>query len=145
MNTVITVKVGTVPGTLTELALNSGATVAQALELANLSASGYDVRMDGETVAVDAVIPATAKVIVLVKQIKGNADTNIYVKVGTVPGTLTELALTAGSTVGQAIELAGLATAGYDIRMDGETVSADATIPATAKVIVLVKQIKGNN
>jgi putative ubiquitin-RnfH superfamily antitoxin RatB of RatAB toxin-antitoxin module len=144
MNEVITIKVGTVPGTLTELVLNAGSKVSEALALANLASQGYDIRMDGNTVTGDAVIPATAKVIVLVKQIKGNADA-MFVKVGTVPGTLTELALTEGTTVGAALELANLSATGYDVRMDGNTVSTDVVIPITAKVIVLVKQIKGNN
>lgn len=135
------VKVGVVPGAINEYALESGATVAQALELAGLTATGYDVRMDGNTVTLDTVIPETAKVIVLVKQIKGNAP---MVKVGVVPGAINEYALETGATVGQALELAGLSATGYDVRMDGATVTVDTVIPETAKVIVLVKQIKGN-
>jgi putative ubiquitin-RnfH superfamily antitoxin RatB of RatAB toxin-antitoxin module len=143
-NTTILVKVGQIPGAINEYALEVGTTVAQALELAGLSATGYDVRLDGTSVSVDTVIPVDAKIIVLAKMIKGNADA-IMVKVGQIPGAINEYALEVGTTVAKALELAGLSATGYDVRLDGTSVSVDAVIPVDAKIIVLAKMIKGNS
>lgn len=140
--TTVLVKVGVIPGAINEYVLEVGSTVAQALELANLSASGYDVRMDSVTVSVDTVIPADAKMIILAKQIKGNSP---LVKVGIIPGAINEYALESGTTVAQALELAGLSATGYDVRMDSVTVSLDTVIPEDAKMLILAKQIKGNS
>lgn len=140
--TTVLVKVGQIPGAINEYALEVGTTVAQALILANLSATGFDIRLDGASVSVDTVIPVDAKIIVLAKQIKGNSP---VVKIGQIPGAINEYALEVGTTVAQALELAGLVATGYDIRLDGASVSVDMVIPEDAKIIVLAKQIKGNS
>lgn len=142
MNTTLTVKVGVIPGAINEYVLEAGSTVGQALELANLTATGYDVRLDGNTVSVDTTIPSDAKLIILAKQIKGNAP---IVKVGVIPGAINEYALESGTTVSQALTLANLPTSGYDYRIDGELVSVDTVIPDGAKILVGAKQIKGNS
>jgi putative ubiquitin-RnfH superfamily antitoxin RatB of RatAB toxin-antitoxin module len=142
MNTTILVKVGQIPGAVNEYALEAGTTVAQALELAGLTATGFDVRLDGVTVSVETVISADAKMIILAKQIKGNSD--LLVKVGQIPGAVNEYALEEGTTVASALELAGLTATGFDVRLDGVTVSTDTVIPSNAKMIILAKQIKGN-
>ena len=68
------------------------------------------------------------------------------VKVGVMPGRLTEVAVNVGSTVGQAIELAqlGVSTSGYEIKMDGITVSTSTPITAATNLILLTQMVKGN-
>jgi len=65
------VTVGKVPGTLQEIAVESGASVRQVLVLANLDASGFEVRLNGSEASLDSVVTDGAKVF-LVKKIKGN-------------------------------------------------------------------------
>jgi len=136
-----TIKVGVLPGGVTEYLVEAGTTVAKVLEMAGLDASGYDVRLDGVSVAVDSVIGADSKLIVLVKQIKGNVQT---IKVGVLPGGVTEYVVDGTLTVQELLDMAELDATGYDIRLDGTTVTADTRITADSKLIVLVKQIKGN-
>ena len=68
------------------------------------------------------------------------------VKVGVMPGRLTEVAVNVGSTVGQAIELAqlGVSTSGYEIKMDGITVNTSTPITAATNLILLTQMVKGN-
>ena len=143
MNTQLVVKVGVIPGAVNEFVLESGSTVAQALELANLSATGYDVRLDGEIVSVDTVIPDTARLIILAKQIKGNAST-VVLKVGVIPGAVNEFAVEEGSTIQEVLTLANLSSDGYDVRLDGELVDLDDVVEEDSQLIILAKQIKGN-
>lgn len=145
-NTTILVKVGQIPGAINEYALEVGTTVGKALELANLSATGFDVRLDGTSVTdMNTVIPVDAKIIVLAKMIKGNAEP-LVVKIGQIPGAINEYALESGATVAQALELAGLSATGFDVRLDGTSVTDMATvIPSGTKIIVLAKMIKGNS
>ena len=141
MNTQLVVKVGVIPGAVNEFVLETGTTVAQALELANLTATGYDVRIDGELVSTDTVIPADASMIILAKCIKGNA---IVIKVGIIPGAVTEFALEDDCTVGQALELANIASTGYDFRVDGELVTMDDILDESDSMLIGAKRIKGN-
>ena len=79
--------------------------------------------------------------IFLVKQIKGN---QCVVTVGKVPGTLSELAVESGTTIEAVLELADLDAEGFEIKMNGSTVSEDTAVVDGANIF-LVKQIKGNN
>jgi len=65
------VTVGKVPGTLQEIAVESGATVAQVLELAGLNPAGFEVRLNGAEASLTSTVTDGAKVF-LVKKIKGN-------------------------------------------------------------------------
>ena len=67
------------------------------------------------------------------------------VKIGMMPGILNEYALEGGTTVAQALEIAGLNAEGFEVKADGNTVTnLDAPIEA-ANVILLSKKIKGNS
>jgi len=135
-----TVTIGKVPGSLSELALEDGANVADALAAKGLSADGFEIRVNGSVGSMDTVVPDGAKVF-LVKKIKGNQS---VVTVGKVPGELRELAVNDGATVADVLELAGLdASAGFEIRVNGSVGSMDTVISDGAKVF-LVKKIKGN-
>lgn len=136
-----TLKVGTMPGLLSEVVVEVGMTVGSVLELANLNPSGYEIKLDGSTVNESATISESSNLLVLVKRIKGNTQT---IKIGQMPGLLKEMVIEPGTTVSQAISLAGLTTEGYEIKLDGETVSSNTVISSDANLLVLVRQIKGN-
>lgn len=137
----ITVKAGTVPGTLTTIALEEGATVADALRQANLDASGYQVRVNGETADTSRTL-GEGDTVLLTRQIKGNMPT---VKAGTVPGVLRDVAIEDGASVADVLAAAGLSSEGYQVRLNGEAI----TNPAGEEIeegdtILLSRQIKGN-
>lgn len=138
-----TTKIGTVPGAIKEFLLEDNTTVGQALEMAGLTATGYDIRVDGVAATVDTIVVEGTQLIVLAKQIKGNSD-EVILKVGVVPGAINEFAVEEGATVAEVLELAGLSAAGYDIRLDGEVVTVTDLIEEDSQLLVLAKQIKGN-
>lgn len=68
----ITVRVGKLPGQIQDYALNGTRTVGAALSAAQMSAAGYEVRLNN-VVVTDMNTPVNANdAILLVKQIKGN-------------------------------------------------------------------------
>lgn len=141
------IKIGVVPGRLSEVLIEAGMTVAQVAELADLSTSGFDIRIDGSPADNDTVISNSSKVIVLSKKIKGNVegdDVDMMIKIGVVPGRLTEVLIESGMNVQQVAELASLSLSGYDIRIDGVPAGTDTVVSPSSKVIVLSKKIKGN-
>ena len=73
MDNIITVKVGPVPGRVTEYTMNGGEerTVRGALALASLSADGYEIRLNGEAADMDTAVD-DGDVVLLVKKIRGN-------------------------------------------------------------------------
>lgn len=72
MGNYITVQVTRVPGAMKTITLEQGATVRDALAVAEVELSqGYEVRVDDEIATVDTVLEDGA-VVVLSKMIKGN-------------------------------------------------------------------------
>lgn len=68
----ITVKIVRVPGAVTELELNNGATVSDALSAAGLSASGFKLSVNGEAADTSDELENGDRV-TLAKDAKGNA------------------------------------------------------------------------
>ena len=71
MSAYITVRVGRLPGRITEIALNGGRPVADALGAAELDPSGYEIRVDGSPADASTQL-ADGQTVLLVKKIKGN-------------------------------------------------------------------------
>jgi len=67
-----TIKAGTVPGVLETYAIEDGQTVADVLELAEISPEGRTVMVNGVTVTNFATSPADNATIVVTQKIKGN-------------------------------------------------------------------------
>ncbi|RJE47713.1 hypothetical protein A7K50_03435 [Dehalobacter sp. MCB1] len=69
-----TIRVGIMPGRITEYAVTTGTPVSEVLAMADLNPSGYDVKVDGEKITnIDStVVDDGTSLILLVKQIKGN-------------------------------------------------------------------------
>lgn len=135
------VKIGIMPGRLTEVAIEPGTTVQQALEMAGLEFGGQEIKIDGNVSALDTVIASGASHVLLSKKVKGNTST---VKIGIMPGRLTEVALESGTTVEQALGYADLEFGGQEIKIDGNVVSLDSVIPDGASHVLLSKKVKGN-
>jgi hypothetical protein len=67
----ITVRVGTVPGEIRDIALNGDRTVKTALDAAGLDPSGYNIRVNGADADLADEVQAD-DTIILAKSIKGN-------------------------------------------------------------------------
>ena len=65
------------------------------------------------------------------------------VKVGKMPGKITEVVVDQQTTIGEALSYAELSPEGYDIKVDGNIKSADDLV-GNANLIILAKQVKGN-
>jgi sulfur carrier protein ThiS len=137
----ITVKVGKLPGTIKEIALNGDRTVRAALQAAELVATGYQIRVNGSDADLDTRLYEGQNVF-LVKKIKGNAD-HIVVKVGKLPGAISEIALNGDRTVKAALQAAELNATGYQIRVNGDDADLDTRVYEGSSIF-LVKKIKGN-
>lgn len=135
----ITVKVGRLPGTLNDVALESGANVGQALSHAGLNAEGYEVRVNGNT-ATSSTTLSDGDTVLLTRQIKGNQT---VVRVGRLPGVMQNIALEDGSTVADALEHAELDSEGYEVRVNGNTADSDTEV-SDGDTVLLTRQIKGN-
>lgn len=67
-----TVRVGQMPGRINEFIVDSGATFAEVLALAELNPTGFDIKADGEKVT-DLNEPiGDSNLIILAKMVKGN-------------------------------------------------------------------------
>lgn len=66
------------------------------------------------------------------------------VKIGVMPGRIEEFAIEEGTTVLQALEIAGLEVGEFEIKIDGSTASESDTITQGTNVILLTKKVKGN-
>jgi hypothetical protein len=68
------VRVGMMPGRISEYAVAVGTPISEVLAMADLSASGYDVKVDGNAVTdLSTAVTSETNLILLAKQVKGNA------------------------------------------------------------------------
>lgn len=67
------------------------------------------------------------------------------IKIGVMPGRISELAVAVGTPIADVIAMADLDPKGYDVKVDG-TVVTDLSTPVTnnTNLILLVVQVKGN-
>lgn len=138
-----TVRVGVMPGRINEFAVEVGQSIADVIALAELSADGYEVKIDGEKVTdlVNTLVTASTNLILLAKQVKGNGT----VRIGVMPGRINEYALETTVTFAEALAIAELDASGYEVKADGNKITdMNAQIGSTA-LILLAKQVKGNN
>lgn len=135
----LNVKVGVMPGKLEEVVVESGTKVKEIFALANIDIAGYETRLDG--VVVDADKPVfNGALLVAMKKIKGNVNT---IKVGIMPGKLTEIVVNDNTTAKEAFQLADLDVSGYEMRLDGAVIDEDVVIN-NGNLLVAMKKIKGN-
>lgn len=137
------VKVGTMPGRLVEVAVESTMTVREVFEIAGVEIlNGYELKANGQTIDVEDKIGDNA-LVVQSKMIKGNGDK--MVKVGIMPGRLVEIAIDSEETIKRAFEIAEITIPnGYELKANGQTVQETDKIGDNA-LIVASKMIKGNS
>lgn len=144
------VKAGIMPGRISEFAVEVGSSIRALLALADLNATGYEVKVDGVTVAANALdttfVTSSTNLVLLAKQVKGNASKTV--KAGIMPGRISEFAVDEGSSIEALLALADLNATGYEVKVDGVTVAANALastyITSSTNLVLLAKQVKGN-
>lgn len=140
----IEVNVGKFPGSVQTLALNDDSTVADALRIAAVDSSGYDIRLNGVAVDTSAQLSNQDSVI-LTRKIKGNQNP-IIVRVGRVPGRIEALTLNDRATLREAIDASGFR---FDECSDSVSLSGtsgcslDSTLSDGDTVLITAK-VKGN-
>ena len=136
------IKIGVMPGRLNEFALGANTSIQEALDHAELSASGYEVKIDSVTVTDFSKPIGEANLILLAKQVKGNAGG--VIKIGVMPGRLNEFALPPETTIADALAHAELDAKGFEVKVDSVTVTDFNQQIGSANLILLAKQVKGN-
>jgi hypothetical protein len=141
-NVDVTVKVGVMPGRVQEFAVSSETTFSELFTIADVNPDGYEVKADGVKITDFSQAVGTASLVLLAKQVKGNADG--VVKIGVMPGRVQEFAVSNETTFNELFALADVNPSGYEVKADGVKVTDfDAQIGSTA-LVLLAKQVKGN-
>lgn len=138
------VRVGVMPGRINEFAVEAGTSIKALLELAGLSASGYQVKVDGQDVTDlnGTVVTAGTALVMLTKQVKGNVDRTV--RVGMMPGRINEFAVQDTTKISELLALAGLNPSGYTVKADGTDVTNLDQLVGSTALVMLTKQVKGN-
>lgn len=146
MSNIKTVRVGQMPGQINEFAVEVGTSISALIQLAGLTATGFEVKVDGSTVSnlSGTFVTASTNLVILAKQVKGNAVKTV--RVGQMPGQINEYAVEEGTTIKALIALAGLNTQGFEVKVDGRSVTnLDAEkVTSSTNLVILAKQVKGN-
>ena len=138
-----TIRVGMMPGKINEFAITTGMTIGEVLNLAGLDATGYDVKVDGVVSDASATVSESTNLVLLAKQVKGNADKTI--RVGMMPGKINEFAVSTGTSFAEVLSLAGLDATGYDVKVDGNVATdLNGVVTDSTNLILLAKVVKGN-
>ena len=64
-------RVGKMPGRITEVVVNTGTTIADVLEVAGLDAQGYSIKVDGQESSLNATVTEETNLVILAAQVKG--------------------------------------------------------------------------
>ena len=68
----------------------------------------------------------------------------LKIKVGVFPGKVEEFAVEDGTTVREALDLAGISVgAEQEVKVDGVVADYNSEIPSTASMVLVTKRIKG--
>ena len=135
----LNIKVGVMPGKLTEVIAEEGTKVRDIFTLAEIDIEGYELRLDGEKVKESDEVQS-GNLLLAMRKIKGNSST---LKVGVMPGKLTEITLLPNTTAFEAFDIAEIDVTGYEIRLDGEKIDGE-TIVNEGSLLIAMRKIKGN-
>jgi hypothetical protein len=102
-NVDVTVKVGVMPGRVQEFAVSSETTFSELFTIAEVNPDGYEVKADGVKITDFSQAVGTASLVLLAKQVKGNADS--VVKIGVMPGRVQEFAVSNETTFNEVVHL----------------------------------------
>ena len=135
----ITVKVARLGTAVVEVALDSGASVEDALAAASLELDGNeDMRINENTVSSDDRV-SDGDIVTLVPKVKGG---QMIVKVARLGSAVVEVAVDNSATVQNALDAADINVENEDIRIDGRSVSTSDSI-GSATLITIVPKVKG--
>ena len=135
----LNIKVGVMPGKLTEVIAEEGTKVRDIFTLAEIDIEGYELRLDGEKVKESDEVQS-GNLLLAMRKIKGNSST---LKVGVMPGKLTEITLLPNTTAFEAFDIAEIDVTGYEIRLDGEKIDGE-TVVNEGSLLIAMRKIKGN-
>jgi sulfur carrier protein ThiS len=138
----IEIRIGKIPGTLKNLVLNDGSTIADALSAAELARTGFELRVDSANVE-ESFRLRDGQTVLLVAKIRGAyGDDGIEVRIGKIPGSIRTLALLAGATIADALAAAELSRDGFELRVNSETVDETHELE-DGETVLLVAKIRG--
>ena len=137
-----TVRVGVMPGRINEFVVDENTTIGELLNIAELDPSGFDVKVDGTKVTDFSRPVGTANLVLLAKQVKGNAERTV--RVGVMPGRINEFVVDDTTSIGELLALAELDPSGFDVKVDGTKVTDFSKTVGSANLVLLAKQVKGN-
>lgn len=66
------IRVGKMPGRISEVVVETGATVQDVLAVAELSAEGFDIKVNGQLGNLTDVVGTDTELIILSQRVKGN-------------------------------------------------------------------------
>lgn len=135
-------RVGKMPGRITEVVVEVGTSIKDVLELVELDATGFEIKVDGNTATLDTKVTEDTNLVILAQQVKGNSEK--IVRVGKMPGRIQEILVQPGMKVREVLAMAELDPAGFEIKVDGQQSSLDATVTENTNLIILAAQVKGN-
>jgi hypothetical protein len=137
-----TVKIGVMPGRVQEFAIESTTTFNELFAIADVNPDGYEVKADGVKVTDFTAQVGETQLVLLAKQVKGNAD--VTIKVGVMPGRVNEFAVSSETTFAELFVIADVNPQGYEVKADGVKITDFSQPVGTASLVLLAKQVKGN-
>jgi len=135
-------RVGKMPGRITEVVVEVGTSIKDVLELAELDATGFEIKVDGNPATLDTKVTENTNLVILAQQVKGNSEK--IVRVGKMPGRIQEILVQPGMKVREVLAMAELDPSGFEIKVDGQVSSLDATVTENTNLIILAQKVKGN-
>lgn len=135
-------RVGKMPGRITEVVVEVGTSIKEVLELAELDATGFEIKVDGNPATLDTKVTENTNLVILAQQVKGNYEK--IVRVGKMPGRIQEILVQPGMKVREVLAMAELDPSGFEIKVDGQVSSLDATVTENTNLIILAQKVKGN-
>jgi sulfur carrier protein ThiS len=134
----IMVKVAKLGSKVNEVALQEGQTIQDAINASGVPATGLDMRLNGE--AVDPNTKAEdGDVITLIPKIKGGQE---LVKIAQVGKKVEEVCIEEGTTIAEALKIAGVKADGLDMRLNGDECDENDEVE-DGDIITLIPKIKG--
>lgn len=135
-------RVGKMPGRITEVVVEVGTSIKEVLQLAELDSTGFEIKVDGQVGTLDSRVTENTNLVILAQQVKGNSEK--VIRVGKMPGRITEVLVQPGMAIREVLRLADLDPTGFEIKVDGNQSSLDATVTENTNLIILAQLVKGN-
>ena len=65
-------------------------------------------------------------------------------RVGKMPGRITEVVVEVGTSIKDVLEIAGLDANGFEIKVDGNPATLDTKVTEDTNLVILAQKVKGN-